>query len=111
VLSFQRTTAGRHCLRAGRGTSSLAHFHARLQLPCACRCDSDVRGPAPGPGATQASRCQTLFLVSKTAHKNQEQSLTPPTKSKNQEQSLLYRLGKNGCMVSDREVVSPVPRD
>ncbi len=27
------------------------------------------------------SRCQTLFLVSTTAHKNQEQSLTPPTKS------------------------------
>jgi len=26
-------------------------------------------------------------------------------------ESLLYRLGKNGCMVPDREVVSPVPRD
>src|SRR5208337_3091435 len=36
VPSISRATAGRHCLRAGRGPSSLAHFHAGLLLPCAC---------------------------------------------------------------------------
>src|SRR5208283_5278643 len=38
VLSISRATAtaGRHCLRAGRGPSSLAHFHAGLLSPCAC---------------------------------------------------------------------------